>query len=460
MYNLIAEKIFAPTLDLLRGTQTMKCLKSLERSQWLTRDEILEIQNKRLRKLVKHAFDTVPYYHRIMSERRIKPGDIECSDDLEKLPVLTRQCIRKNFDDLLSRDFNPKNVLPAATGGATGEPLLFYCTREDQYSWGYARWLRAYSWYGYRIGDKTILLRNPRPHELAREKWRHSLNQLLERRVTFDAAGMSEQQLTRILDKLNTFQPHFVTGYPSAVYLLARYIEKHGAPGLSVKKIITGGEQLYEHQRELIERIFQCECFSAYSAWEIHNIAAECEEHTGYHIAAENVIVEVVDDEDNPVPAGTEGRMLITNLHNYAMPFIRYDIGDVGVKSDEACPCGRGLPLLVSLNGRTTDIISTRSGKSISGLTLMGSSFMRLLASRGVEHIQIVQENLDGIIVKLAGDAGQMRGNRDELSAEIVRQYKDKIQDEIDITVQFVDEIVPGASGKRQFIISKLPSAH
>jgi phenylacetate-CoA ligase len=457
MYNFIAEKILAPSLDIIRGTQTMKCLESLEESQWLPRDKLLEIQNERLRKLITHAFDTVPYYRELLSERNLTPDDVMCSDDLKILPVLTKQLFRDNFNDMISQGFNRKDTLLTATGGATGEPLIFYSTREDQYNRGMARALRAFSWFGYRIGDKTIFLRNARPHKSALEKWNYSLKKFFERRIDLDTTKMSDEQMKRILHKLTTFQPLFIMGYPSALYLLARYIEKQGSPRLYIQKIIPAGEQLYDYQKKLIERIFQCETFTSYSSWEVYNIAAECEEHRGYHIAAEDVIIEIVDDEGKPVPAGVEGRVLATNLHNYAMPFIRYDIGDIGVLSDEACPCGRELPLLVSLKGRTTDIILTKSGRAISGLALLGASFMRLLASAGVEHIQVVQEHLEEITVKLVVPSEQTQENRDRLSSEVISRYENIFGDEMDIIVQFDNEIIPTPSGKRRFIVSRLP---
>ena len=225
---------------------------------------------------------------------------------------------------------------------------------------------------------------------------------------------------------------------------------------LRPKAIITGGEQLYDYQRELFREVFGCETFSHYGAWEALSIACECSQHSGYHIAAENVIVEIVDDDDKPVAVGKEGRILVTNLHNYAMPFIRYDIGDEGTLSDQACPCGRGLPLLATLSGRTCDIIFTRSGKSIPSTGLPRLFF----ASLGVQQYQIVQENFEKMVVKIVFDREYPQSHVDGLIGEIIRQWRPILGEDMDITVEFVDQIPPTREGKRRVVISKLPQGN
>jgi len=212
---------------------------------------------------------------------------------------------------------------------------------------------------------------------------------------------------------------------------------------------------LYDYQRDLFSKVFQCETYSHYTSWELLAIASECPEHSGYHISSENAIVEIVDYEGRPVPSGVEGRIVVTNLHNYAMPFIRYDIGDLGVSSDRACPCGRGLPLLSSLNGRECDIIFTRSGKSVPGMAIP----KEFLVSFGIEQFQIVQESYEKIAVKLVLGREYPAEHLDKLTREIINQYQPLLGKDVEITTEFVDHIPHTEEGKRRVVTSNLPQS-
>ncbi|MFC1980218.1 phenylacetate--CoA ligase family protein, partial [Chloroflexota bacterium] len=331
--------------------------------------------------------------------------------------------------------------------------LMFYVTKDEVFKWDFAVSQRAVGWSGYEIGDKFVLLALRRPYPSTMVKIRETAKDFFKRIMRFDVSGMSKETMPLIARKLEDFQPRFIMGYPSAMYLLAHFIEKEGKPRLRPRAIITGAEQLYDYQRELFRKVFQCETYSCYGSWEIRAIASECSQHSGYHITAENVILEIVNDEGKPVPLGEEGRILATNLHNNAMPFIRYDIGDVGALSDQACPCGRGLPLLAKLSGRTTDVILTRSGRTIPGIGLP----WEFLAFLGIEQFQIVQESYEKVMIKLILDREYPQSHVDELTREIISRYRPILGEDIDITVDFVDQISLTRMGKRRVVISNLP---
>ncbi|MFC1979901.1 phenylacetate--CoA ligase family protein [Chloroflexota bacterium] len=453
MYNFIARHMLASVLDFSRGTRTMKCLEELEKSQWWSRDKILELQNQRLRQLVRHAYDNVPYYRRIFDKRALKLSDIECSEDLVKLPVLTKKLIKDNFDNLTARGFPSKKIIRSATAGSTGEPLRFYSTRNDWRNWGNAAYLRAYGWSGYEIGDKRVDVSGRNPDHSALKVIRYRAIEFFERVVLLDVKEMSVGNMTLLTGKLDNLQPEFINGYPTAIYLLARFIQREGGPRLRPRAVITVSEQLYDYQRELFRKVFQCETYSHYDSWEMHAIATECSEHSGYHIAAENVIVEAVSDEGNPVLFGEEGKILVTNLHNYAMPFIRYDIGDVGAISDQVCSCGRGLPLLSKLSGRTTDVILTRSGRCIPAMALPWG----FLADLDIEQLQIAQESYEKVVVKLVLDHELPQSRLDEITREIIRQWRPQLGENMDINIELVDQIPLTRAGKHKMVISNLP---
>jgi len=304
---------------------------------------------------------------------------------------------------------------------------------------------------GYQMGDKVLQVRRLPPYSSTAQKLRRKATGFFRRILFFDPLDMSDATMQLWTRKLEEFQPKFIIGYPSAVYLLGRFIHKRANLRFAPKAIIAGGEQLYEYQRDFFQEVFRCETYSHYSSWEAHNIAAECPEYAGYHVAAEGLVIEVADDRGEPVPAGVAGRILITSLHNYAMPFIRYDIGDSGAVSEQLCPCGRGLPLLVELNGRTVDIIVTKSGRAITGMALWWN-FLSLL---GVNQFQIVQQSHDTVIIKLVMDREYTQEHIDRLAEEIRAQFGPVLGEDVHIQARVVEHI-PITGGKRRIVISNL----
>jgi phenylacetate-CoA ligase len=405
-----------------------------------------------LSQLLKHAYETVPYYRRIFDQRGIGPASICCAEDLEKLPLLTRQLIKTNSADLMSSGFPPGQLLRLSTGGSTGEPLQFYRSKHDHLDWGLAASQRAMEWSGYKLGDKLAQLTVIRPYHSTLHHVSEIAKQLFQRVHVVDAKTVTLQNLPHHVQALERSKPAFILGYPSSIEMVARHIIKSGRSVLRPAAIMTGAEQLYDYQRELFVSVFGCQVFSVYSAWEAYGIAAECSQHIGFHISAENLIVEIVDNEGRQVPPGREGRVLITNLHNYAMPFIRYEIGDLAVAADTICPCGRGLPMLAKLSGRTTDVVYTRSGKAIAGTALLHV----FLTPMGVSQFQFVQESYDRVVIKLVMDQACSKSYLDEVTARLKRQYQSLLENDIDISIEFVDAIPVTRDGKRRVVISRV----
>jgi len=452
MYEFLIKRVFTPAVDFHRGASTMKRLEELEDTQWWPREKILALQDERLRKLIRYAYDNVPYYRNVFDQHALKPEDIVTSKDLVKLPILTRQLVRSNFSGLVARGFPKKELMPSLTGGSTGEPLRFYKTRDDYHGWDTAAGLRAHKWAGYEVGEKLALFWGRHPHLSIADSLTRTTKHFVQKVELFDAMMMSDKRMPRFAKRLEGFNGGFIKGYPSAIYLMARYIEKEGKSAIKPRAIITTGEELYDFQEELFSRVFGCETYSYYSTNEVDAIACECSEHSGYHISADNVIVEIVDDADNLVPLGGEGRILVTSLHNYGMPFIRYEIGDIGASSDKVCTCGRGLPVLAAVNGRISDFIYTRRGDCIPGIALNRS----FLAGLGVEQFQIVQESYDKVVIKLVFGGECERDHVSEAIKKIERHFRSELGGDIDVVVELVDQIVPTRIGKRRMFISNV----
>lgn len=444
MYTKIAENIFAPLLDYVRGTKSIKYLKILRRTQWAKQNAIVKLQEKKLRSLIRHAYENVPFYHRLFKKLGLYPDDIKTIKDLAKLPVITKKDIRINFDDLMARGCNERKILDF-TSGSTGEPLKFYVTKTAR-SWETAAELRAYEWAGYNLGDKYALIWGA-PFDVKKlTKLSDELINFFERRIVLNSYNMSEESMHIFASKLVKFKPKIIRGYSSALYLIANFIKRQGIEGIRPTAIITTAEKLFIYERKIIEKAFQCEVFDFYGSREVGAIASECSEHIGHHISAENVIIEFVDD--GHVSPNEVGEILVTNLNNYAMPLIRYANGDMGIPLDEECPCGRGLPLIKSIEGRVSDILCIDNGKFISA-----PAFVYIFKDLPIKQYQLVQETKEKILVNIVKD--ENFSIEDEY--QLIKKLREYLGKNVLIEIRFCDKILPTKSGKRKIIMSFVP---
>ena len=448
MVSKLTRYLFYPLLDLRKGSKTLKYLKELNKTQWLPRAELEVYQNKKLRSLVKHAYDNVPYYHKTFRKLGLRPEGIGNKKDLLKLPILTKSLIRKNYQDLIAKNIPEDRCHQSSTGGSTGAPLQFI---QDRLASDYARAAvyRSWEWTGWQLGDRYANLWGASKDLDQAKKFRTKLKQaMLKDHLLLSSYDMNENNLNEYIDKLKKFNPQFIRGYASAIYLLAKYMKSNNKSKLRPKAIITTSENLFDHQRELIDEQFDCKVFDGYGCRENSVIATECEAHEGYHISVENGIIECIKNNKH-VSSGEMGEMYITDFNNHAMPFIRYEVSDLGTPSDQACSCGRGLPMLESIDGRTTDLILTPSGNYVAGpgLTLVIKDVETL------EQLQIIQESKDELLVKVV----KGKGYTDKDQALLIKNLHKYISEDIKIQIQIVDEIPVEPSGKQRFVISKVP---
>jgi len=441
MYRLLYAK-----LRFLTNPKFGEEFSSMCESQWFRREKILGIQQMKLRALINHAYENVPYYHRVFKDRGLHPSDFKSVDDLNRLPRLTKDDIRSNFKDMAATNFSRAQIITDATGGSTGTPLQFYTTQDDQ-NCARAAELRAYGWCGYRLGDKHAILWGSLFDLKRSEELYNKIIRFLDRHIMLNCFRMSQESMRMYALRLKKFKPRIVRGYASAVYLFAKFMLHEGVDNIKPKAVITSAETLFDHERTTIEEAFGCEVYDFYGSREASAIASECSEHSGHHISAENYVLECM-KEGESAASGETGVILITNLRNYAMPFIRYEIGDLGRFSDEVCSCGRGLPLISSIEGRTTDIIVTQDGNFISTpvLTL-------IFKDLPVKQYQIIQEKIEEITVKIVRGSGYSEKD----TKYIIRGMQKFIGKDVQIRLEFVDSIPLTNSGKRRPIISKIP---
>ncbi len=451
-YNTLARHVLAPSMDLIRGTHTMRDLASLEESQWWPRERIEQLQSERLQNLVRHAFENVPYYRRIMQERGLEPEDIKSASDLARLPILTKEDIRTNSRDLMATDFPATKLRAMATSGSTGEPLHFYGTREEQFTRGLARTFRALQWAGNELGDRYALVGRPRQYHRRKDRLLHRLSLRFKREVEIDTGTLSQETLPLIVHRMQAVPIRALRGSPPVLALIAGHMKENGSRLPHIRSVVSGGEQLMDHERALLKEVFETEPFSKYSSFEAYDIASECQAHAGLHVQAEDIVVETVDDNGTPLPPGMMGRILITNLHSFGMPFIRYEIGDLGSLDPTPCVCGRELPRLVGMVGRMSELFVTRSGRRVFGADLE----LEHLGALGVRHYRLIQEDIDNVDVYLVWSRDVAEVQRAERSRQIATILAGNIGDGVRVQVHSVERIRPTAGGKHLFIVSKV----
>ena len=307
-------------------------VQDLNRSQWLPLDAMRELQERKLRKLVQHAYTHVPYYRDKLRAHGIGPEDIRTLDDVRKLPFLTKDDVRKHlYFDILSDNHKKSEILRITTSGSTGEPFVCYVDRA-QLEFRWAATLRAQEWTGYRFGDRTLRLWHQTIGMSKTQIAREHTDAFLSRRRFVPAFEMTDQNLADLLTQIEEYRPVLMDGYAESLNFLAGYLKNHGRRlKNSPRGIISSAQSLPESSRQIIEESFGCKVFDKYGSREFSGIAYECEAHQGHHIVAEGYLVEVLKD-GRPAAPGEIGEIVITDLNNYCLPFIRYRIGDLPVK--------------------------------------------------------------------------------------------------------------------------------
>ncbi len=342
--------------------------REFERTQFLSADELRQLQWLRLQRLLHHAWDRCPFYRKRMQDQGITPTDLRGPEDLRLLPPLEKRDIQEQGPRLLAEGFPAEDLIPNRTGGSTGTPLLFYLDRERDCSRAAAT-LRHNAWAGYRPGDCAAQIWGA-PRDRPNPSWRSWLRgKLLREPLWLDAAHLTEETMTAFHQTLCRSRPRVLLGYARALVLFARFLLAQGLQPCRPVSLIATAEVLEDEDRGLVEEVFGCPVFNRYGCREVSVIASECPTHCGMHIMAEGLYIEI-ETPAGPARPGEMGSILVTDLLNRAMPLIRYRIGDLGSWATGDCPCGRHLPRLQQVAGRVTDFLVGSDGRLVSGAAL------------------------------------------------------------------------------------------
>jgi phenylacetate-CoA ligase len=402
-------------------------------------------QLERLREFVSSVGSTVPYYQDIFRRSGFEPEKIRSFGDLAQLPFLTKALIQANTGALKAR--GATGLARSNTGGSSGEPLIFYIGKERVSHDVAAKW-RATRWWDVDIGDREIVVWGS-PIELTAQDRLRSLRDRFLRTSLLPAFEMSAVQLDGFVAAIRTRRPLMLFGYPSALARIAQHVHPTGErlDDLGIRVAFVTGERLYPEQRELIARTFGCRVANGYGGRDAGFIAHECPAG-GMHISAEDIIVEIVDGDGKPVGPGTAGEIVVTHMATRSFPFIRYRTGDVGTLDDRMCTCGRGLPVIKDLQGRTTDFVVAQNGTVMHGLALV----YLVRDVPGITKFKIVQESIDETRILLV-----INEKFDRAQASIIAAaMRQRLGDTVKIDIDFVPDIAAERSGKYRYIISKV----
>lgn len=432
----------------LRRRHTLTWLKDYQRDQWLSPEQIAALQWQRLKRLLERCEREVPYYQHRWRELGITVADIHNLDDYARLPVLTKADIRQHFDEMKAESCRD-HLLYKATGGSTGEPMRFGYTRESNDRRTAVMW-RGYGWAGSRMGRRTLFLWGGAVGDPSRaHRLKDRLYNAAFARHVLNSFAMSEANMADFADAIDRYRPEVIVGYVGPLVRLAQWLIATGRRVARPESIIGAAEALHEFQREIIERAFGCKAFNTYGCREFMLVASECEQRQGLHVNSDHLVVEL----RQPAGAGTAqaGEVVITDLFNYGMPFVRYVNGDMATPAAHPCSCGRGLPLLQRVEGRSLDALRTPAGH-----ILPGEFFPHMLKDvPGVLRFQVVQRRLDQLDLALVRGAGFEESSL----AYIRREVAKVVGDSVELHCRFVDDIALTPSGKLRVTVCELPDA-
>lgn len=429
------------------GAKFRRKMEEFEKNQWLSYEDLVNYQNEKLRNLISQVYHNVPYYYNIMKRLKLGPEDVKTVKDLAQLPLLTKKEVKENFVDLQARNYPRWRLKVGYTSGTTGSPSQFLwdnniCVANNVVDW------RQKHWAGLAYTDKIALLVGRVIVPLKQKEppfWRTNW---LHRQLFLSSFHLQEENLKHYVEKLKDFRPKALEAYPSTAFILASYLNKRKET-FPLSCVLTSSETLLPFQRERIEKAFECRVFDFYGTAERVVFAGECSAHRGHHLNMDYGIVEILKEDGQPARPGEMARLVATGLHNFGMPLIRYVTNDVTASKKEECPCGRKFPLIEDITTKAEDIITTKDGRYISP-SVLTHPFKPL---HHIVESQIIQEDREHLLVKIV--KGEDYGERD--TEILLSGLQERLGEEMQIGIEFVDSIPRTRAGKFRWVISKVP---
>lgn len=457
LYAPLYQAAFYRGYERLRHRSTWRWLDLLKESERWPRERLESFQLTELQRLLAYAATTSPYYCELLRQPGLRPSEIRSLADFTRIPPVDRETFRRESSRILVPE-HAGTAIWKSTGGSTGTPIRVALDRGSN-DWRTAAMLRGYGWAGVREGLPTAHLwsgavAGAKPvGRIGRLK--KQLHHGLVRRLDLDIFALSEDTAPAYLEAMARFGARHLVSYGKHLYHLARMVERRGLRVPRLESIVLGAEKVMRDEVEVIERVFGCPAFETYGCREVMLIATQCERRTGLHVTMENLVVEVLREDGTPVAPGDLGEVVVTDLHNYAMPLIRYRTGDVarmgGVRPRDVCPCGRAHPTLSEVEGRIVDVLRTLDGRVVPG-----NFFPHLMKEfEPVARYQVYQPEVRRVEVSIVLDRPLNEAEDARLRGEIGRVLGPTVH----VLLRQVESIPLSATGKHRVAISDVREA-
>lgn len=443
----IRKHVLFPLLLRRRGDLAqLEWLREFEKTQFLSPEEIQQLQLQRLQRLLTGVERRSPAYQERFQQAGIQPKDIRSLDEIRQIPILEKSHLQEGCERFIARDWPTADLIRNQTGGSTGAPISFYLTQDRRRSRAAAT-LRHNQWAGWEVGDRAAILWGA-PQDAPETGWKSRLRQaLLGEPIWLDTSHITEEKMESFHSRLHAYRPKVLQAYARSLLLFARFLDHRDLKPYQPELIVISAEGLEDEERAYVERVFGCPIFNRYGCRELSVIASECSEHNGLHVMAEGLLVEILCG-NRPAQPGEIGSIVITDLLNEAMPLIRYRIGDMGCWAKGSCRCGRGLPRIEKLHGRMTDFLVGSDDRLVSGVFLA----TYVVAQRpALGQVQIRQSQPGAITYRIC--AGRDFSSEKDLPYLVAasQQYLGK---QTKVTWEMVSELPRETSGKFLFSAS------
>jgi phenylacetate-CoA ligase len=420
-----------PVSNLLMRRKFWDIYRELQASQWYSPQRIKEMQVAKLRGLVKHAHSTVPLYKELMDEKGVEASDIRQLEDIKRLPIVTKKDFREGFPErCTSKAVLRDDWILDSTSGSTGNPFQFI---KDRTSTDYtlANTFRNYTWTNIKIGNRMLFLWGYHKTAVAGR----ILDSMMRRKYlsAFDV----ESNYRDYYRQIKNWRPYLIEAYSSSLTRFAKLLSQHGLTDVHVPAVISGAETLYPDNRRLMEEVLHTQVFNRYGSRELSPVAHECDHHTGLHVNGESYIVETLKENKSD----EYGKLIVTSLVNFTMPFIRYDTEDYATQSTRRCTCGRNFQMLASVDGRVVDFIKLPSGKELSFLFF--NYFFEQYGAY-LRQFQVIQDEENHITINLVTTSAFDK----QREKAILEGIHKKLGAGMKVAINKVDKIQREKSGK------------
>jgi phenylacetate-CoA ligase len=430
----------------IKHAKVLPYYKQLQKHQWSTREENSNIQRKKLYALIQYASQNIPYYQRVIKEHQISFSEDTIFSDIKKIPILTKDIIRKNFEQLYK--FRDHTYYKNTSGGSTGEPIILY-QDSNYFAWNTATKVLFDEWAGRKIGERMVTMSGALQDLLkSGQGFKLYLRQQLSGITVLKTIRMTEKDKYQHVQRINQIKPSMIFTYN---HEFSRFIQEHHLSVYSPKAIMTTGSVLYPEVQARIEEVFKAPVFNCYGSREVGSVACNCKKSFGLHLIPDIHYLEILNCHGKEVKPREEGNIIITLLTNYTMPLIRYQIGDVGILSEKTCQCGRELPLLEKVVGRISGRFKNKFGDFINP-----SFYSLFYFKENIRQFQVIQETTDLILINLVLIDKDKLEDMKNFFRENNQKFCKIMGHQVTVKYNIVDEIEPSPSGKYMYIFSKV----